>query len=237
MKSMSYDVDTVAGLTRRHVLGGLAAASLGAAVLAGDDPKARPTTTTRSAEAIKVFHDSLTPQQREAILFAWDHRGPSGLPLRLHVTNNWAVSKLNVKSFSRDQQALIAEIIRSVLADDWAKKLEQQAKDDTGQHWTEDRKIAIFGEPGSGRCQCVISGFHLTLRAIEGSGNGVAFGGAICHGHQPSGFHEKPGHPGNIFWHQAQAAHEVYRILDGKQQAKARIKKGMPWYEFDAKID
>jgi hypothetical protein len=65
----------------------------------------------------------------------------------------------------------------------------------------------------------------------------TAFGGAICHGHQPSGFHEKPGHPGNIFWYQAQQAHKVYQLLDGKQQAKALLLKGMPYYEFDGKID
>ena len=65
----------------------------------------------------------------------------------------------------------------------------------------------------------------------------VAFGGAICHGHQPSGFHEKPGHPGNIFWYQAQEAHKVYRLLDGKQQKLAVVEKGMPYYEFDGKID
>ena len=47
--------------------------------------------------------------------------------------NNWAVSPRNVKSFSLDQQALIGEIIESVLADDWPRKLQQQAKDDTGR--------------------------------------------------------------------------------------------------------
>ena len=82
----------------------------------------------------------------------------------------------------------------------------------------------------------MVSGFHLTLRAVE-PWDSVAFGRRRCHGHQPSGFNEKPGHPGNIFWHQAQKVHEVYRMLDGKRHAKARVRDGMPWYEFEGKID
>src|SRR5438067_1181641 len=115
MTTTSGKVDIDADITRRRLLGGLAATSLGAAAWAADDSKDRPTTTTRSAKAIKALHESLTAEQRQAICFSWDHRGASGLPLRLHVTNNWAVSKRNIKSFSRDQQALIGEIIQSVL--------------------------------------------------------------------------------------------------------------------------
>ena len=63
----------------------------------------------------------------------------------------------------------------------------------------------------------------------------MAFGGAICHGHQPSGFHEKVGHPGNIFWYQAHEAHKVYQLLDGKQQQQALVAKGMPYYDFAAR--
>jgi hypothetical protein len=164
-------------------------------------------------------------------------KGYGGLPLRLHVTNNWAVSPVKVGALTRDQQVLVEEVLKSVLAPGWPEKLARQAKDDTGKPWTEDRKIALFGNPKSGRCQCVISGFHLTFRAGGDSGASAAFGGAICHGHQPSGFHEKPGHPGNIFWYQAQEAHKVYRILDGKQQKKALLTSGMPYYEFAGKID
>src|SRR5262249_19244897 len=139
--------------------------------------------------------------------------------------------------FSKEQQALIEEILKSVLSPGWPEKLAQQAKDDTGKPWMEDRKIALFGKPGSEHCQCVVSGFHLTLRAVASGGGSAAFGGAICHGHQPSGFNEKVGHPGNIFWYQAQKAHVVYRMLDGKQQRQAVVSRNMPWYEFEGKID
>jgi hypothetical protein len=189
-----------------------------------------------SARAIKALHDSLTAAQKKAICFPWDHPGHGGLPLRLHVSNNWAVSRTTVASLTRPQQALVEEVMRSVLEPGWVEKLARQARDDTGRHWTEDRKVAFFGAPGSGRCQCVLTGFHLTLRAVEAQGP-VAFGGAIAHGHQPSGFHEKVGHPGNVFWYQAQKAHDVYRLLNGRQQKLAVVRKGMPWYEFDRRID
>lgn len=196
-----------------------------------------PSTEATADAAVKALYESLSMQQRKAMCFEWDHKGYGGLPLRLHVTNNWAVSDTKVGDLTRDQQSLVDDIFNSVLNPGWAEKLAQQAKDDTGKLWTEDRKIAIFGTPDSPACQCMISGFHLTFRAGGDRNAHAAFGGAICHGHQPSGFHEKPGHPGNIFWYQAQRAHKVYEILDGRQQQKALVTAGMPYYEFDGKID
>jgi hypothetical protein len=204
------------------------------AVSAADAPLAP---VSAADAAVKALYESLNDRQKKAMCFDWDRKGYGGLPLRLHVTNNWAVSSTTIGSLTRDQQALVGEVLKSVLNAGWPEKLAQQAKDDTGKPWTEDRKIAIFGTPESGKCQCVISGFHLTFRAGGDGDAHAAFGGAICHGHQPSGFHEKPGHPGNIFWYQAQEAHKVYQILDGKQQRKALVLKGMPYYEFDGKID
>jgi hypothetical protein len=190
-----------------------------------------------ATSAVKALYDSLTDPQKKVMCFDWDKKGYGDLPLRLHVTNNWAVSSMKIGALTKDQQNLVKEIFNSVLNPGWPEKLAQQAKDDTGQPWTEDRKIAIFGKPGSGKCQCVISGFHLTFRAGETQDAHLPFGGAICHGHQPSGFNEKVGHPGNIFWYQAQKALRVYHILDGKQQQQALVVKGMPYYEFAGKID
>ena len=53
----------------------------------------------------------------------------------------------------------------------------------------------------------------------------MAFGGPIFYGHAASGFNEKVGHPGNIFWHQAVAANTVFGMLDGKQQQIALLKR------------
>jgi hypothetical protein len=208
-----------------------------AAVAAGTATATAAETSSEADRIVKALYDSLNEQQRKVMCLDWDKPGYGKWPLRLHVTNNWAVSSMKVASLTKDQQALVVEVFKGVLNPGWTEKLQQQAKDDTGSHWTADRKIAIFGTPGSGKCQCVVSGFHLTFRAGMEKDSHAAFGGAICHGHQPSGFNEKPGHPGNIFWYQAQEASSVYKLLDGKQQQRALVKKGMPYYEFAGKID
>lgn len=219
-------------MQRREFLSGLTGAAIGSAALAAaqaDSP---------ASQAVKTLYDSLAPDQRKLMCFDWDKKGSyGGLPLRLHVTNNWGVSPMFIGQLSKDQQAMVQQIFDSVLAPGWPEKLHQQAKDDTGRNWLQDRRVAIFGTPGSGRCQCVVSGFHLTLRAGDERTGTAAFGGAICHGHQPSGFHEKPGHPGNIFWYQAELAQRLYQILDGRQQQRAVVAEGMPYYEFNGRID
>jgi hypothetical protein len=226
---------SITGVNRRDFLH-TAAAIAGGAVVGTLAPSAQGAEDTAN-KVVATLYESLTEAQRKAMCFEWDKKGYGGLPLRLHVTNNWAVSPVKIGDLTADQQALVGEVLNSVLAEGWAEKLAKQAKDDTAKAWTEDRKIAIFGTPMSGKCQCVISGFHLTFRAGREKDSPAAFGGAICHGHQPSGFNEKPGHPGNIFWYQALAAHKVYQLLDGKQQKLAVLEKGMPYYEFDGKID
>src|SRR5262245_54020386 len=35
-------------------------------------------------------------------------------------------------------------------------------------------------------------------------------------------------HPNNVFWPQAQAANNLYKMLDGKQQKQALLKEGLP---------
>ena len=127
--------------------------------------------------------------------------------------------------------------MRTVMAPGWVEKLQQQAHDDSGLPWGGDQAVAIFGVPGSGTCQCVITGFHLTMRATSQSQPLAAFGGPITHGNQPSGFYEKVGHPGNIFWYQALRANEVYRLLDDKQQARALISESVPLFQREGVID
>jgi hypothetical protein len=229
----------MASFDRREFLSAVSAAATTAALggpLSGDVPASADRASAADA-AVQALYESLSEPQKKVMCFDWDKKGHGGLPLRLHVTNNWALSDMKIGALTEDQQVLVQEVLKSVLNPGWSERLAQQARDDTGKPWTEDRKIAIFGTPDSGKFQCVISGFHLTFRAGGDRNAHAAFGGAICHGHQPSGFYEKPGHPGNIFWYQAQQAHKVYRLLDGKQQKKALVLEGMPYYELDGKID
>ena len=134
-----------------------------------------------SAAPLRAFYASLTVEQKRKMCFESDRRGFTGLPLRLHVTNNWAVSPAAIASFSKDQQQLIEDVIASVLNPGWSEKLKRQAKDDTGQTWG-NQKVAVFGQPDKGPCQMVVIGFHLTLRATCEMSPSAAFHGAICHG-------------------------------------------------------
>ncbi len=225
------------GFLRQAAGPAVATALTGSPVLAGPPKKpADPAVVGVSAPAIRAFYGSLTDAQKKAMCFDWDHRGPSKLPLRLHVSNNWNVSPRAISSFTKEQQRLIDDILATVMNPVWPKKLAQQVRDDTRRPWG-DQKVAVFGTPDKGPCQCVISGFHLTIRATCERFPHVAFGGAIAHGHQPSGFNEKVGHPDNIFWYQSTLANKVYRALDEKQRRRALVPKGMPYYEFDGKID
>lgn len=189
-----------------------------------------------SAVPIRALYASLTKDQRKSMCFAWDHIGFTKLPLRLHVTNNWDISRAAISDFTKQQQQWIDDILASVLSPGWPDRLKRQARDDTGQAWG-NQKIAIFGSPEKGPCQCVITGFHLTLRATCERQPAVAFHGALSHGHQPTGFNEKVGHPGNIFWSQAVLANKVYQALDDKRRRQALVVKGMPFYLIDGRID
>ena len=87
------------------------------------------------------------------------------------------------------------------------------------------QSIAIFGTPGSGKFEFVMTGRHMTIRADGNSESHVAFGGPIFYGHAASGNNEKPGHPGNVFWEQGRRANLVYQMLGGKQQKKALVNR------------
>jgi hypothetical protein len=108
---------------------------------------------------------------------------------------------------------------------DWHKRIIKQLKDDHGGAWGSGLSCALFGQPGTGKFEFVMTGRHMTIRADGDSTAHVALGGPIFHGHAPSGYTEKVHHPGNVFWHQSELANKVYTMLDGKQQKKALVEK------------
>jgi hypothetical protein len=96
--------------------------------------------------------------------------------------------------------------------------------------------VALFGEPGSGKFEFVFTGRFFkgsatidsrdiqesAQRRICGACAGAAFGGPIFYGHQAGdNDEEKPNHPGNAYWYQAQRANELFKALDGKQREVA----------------
>jgi uncharacterized protein DUF3500 len=207
-----------------------AAAATGATLFAEPRAFAAPTSSSAAETAVKALFATLTDKQRAEICFAWDHKTDRGL-LRTHVSNNWQITKPHINSdfYTKDQQALIREVYKGVFNPEWIARLDKQLKDDTGgKPWGADQSIAIFGKPGDGKFEFVMTGRHMTVRADGNSENHVAFGGPIFHGHAASGFDEKVHHPGNVFWHQALTANKLYTMLDGKQQKIALVEKRPP---------
>lgn len=174
------------------------------------------------------LYESLAPQQREQICFAWDHRDQDRGLLRTHVSNNWSVvdrAKLNVGGdfFTPDQRDLIEALFFGLYNPEWHDRIKQQLQDDAGGYG-KAQTIAIFGNPADGQYQLVMTGRHCTIRCDGDSAEHVAFGGPIFYGHAAKGFYEEASHPGNVYWPQAIKANELYQMLNGKQRKLALVK-------------
>lgn len=204
------------GLTRRDFLraasgGALAVAAGGLGIAAA--PRVALAADNRET-LIATLYKSMTDAQKTAVCFGWDH------PKRQMISNNWHIVPQKIgEFFMPDQQDLISQIFKASHSEEWLpKRLQQLKDDDAGIH---NYNIAIFGQPGSGKFEWVMTGRHLTLRVDGDSEPGVAFGGPIFYGHAAQGFNEKPDHPGNVYWYQALRANEVFAAMDGKQRAVA----------------
>jgi hypothetical protein len=218
------------GLDRRDFLmsvTGAAAAAVTGGISLWAVPKAgaAPTPSSAPETAVKTLYETLSEEQKKTVCFAWDHKDERGL-LRSFVSNNWHITKPTIDSdfYSKQQKMIVHDIFKGLFNPEWYDKFLKQLKDDSnGRPWGADQNIAIFGKPGDGKFEFVMTGRHMTIRADGNSTDHVAWGGPIFHGHAASGFNEKVGHPGNIFWHQAVLANKVYQLLDGKQQEKAMV--------------
>ncbi len=183
--------------------------------------EAKPPETT-----VKLLFDSLSDEQKGKICFAWDYQDSQRGLLRTRISNNWHITPptINGDFFTGDQQKLIREIFEGMIQPEWHAKFDKQLQDDAGGYGKQ-QNIAIFGQPGQGNFEFVLTGRHMTLRCDGNSAEHVAFGGPIFYGHAASGFNEKPGHPGNVFWEQAIEANKVYDMLDGGQRKLAEVAK------------
>lgn len=173
---------------------------------------------------VKTLFQSLNEKQKQDVCFDWDHVDKKRGLLRTRVANNWHITGHNVTDdfYTADQQEMLRAIFLGLISPDWHKKYDQQLDDDCGG-WG-DQSIAIFGKPGQGKFELVLTGRHMTLRCDGDSADHVAFGGPIFYGHAPEE-DETQEHAGNVFWEQAIAANKVYEVLDGKQRKQAQVAK------------
>lgn len=208
---------------------GLAAALPGVRLLADEATPVAKVPTSTPESLTKVLYETLSPKQREAVCFAWDHEDARGL-LRTHVSANWDITDhyLATDFYTADQREIVRQILEGIVQPEWHDRIYKQLRDDSGG-FGKHNSFAIFGEPGSDKCEFVLTGRHMTLRADGNTTPHVAFGGPIFYGHAAQGFNEKPDHPGNVFWPQAEMANKLYQMLDGEQQQAALVRKpGMP---------
>ena len=189
---------------------------------------ASPTKTSAAETAVKALFDTLTPEQKKEICFAWDYVDKDRGLLRTRVANNWQITKPTITGgnfYTKKQQGIIRDISNGLFDPEWHDRLVKQMKDDSGgKPWGSTQSIAIFGEPGTDQFEFVMTGRHQTIRADGNSTPHVAFGGPIFYGHAPKD-EEEPTHPGNVFWPQAVAANNVFTMLDEKQRKAALFGK------------
>jgi hypothetical protein len=147
-----------------------------------------PKKLTESSETLVTTVYQLFPGTENQIAFPFDH------PLRSKVDNNWHIVPQKIGTFfSADQQAMVEEIFRGLHNPDFVEKvLAHMKEDDKG---LPNYSVALFGEPGSGAFEFVLTGRHCAARCDCDSVAGTAFGGPIFYGHQAGPtFEEKPDH-------------------------------------------
>ena len=202
-------------------------ATTAAAIAAGSTLTARAAEATSSSAETLVgqLYGSLQDDQKKDVCFDWDHQDAKRGLLRTFVANNWNITKreINDDFYSDEQRDMIKQVFESIIHPDWHERYYQQLEDDAGGFGNE-QSIAIFGKPGEGKFEMVLTGRHMTLRCDGNSADHVAFGGPIFYGHAPEN-EEGPKHTDNVFWNQAVAANDLYKMLDGRQQKQAQVAK------------
>jgi hypothetical protein len=179
--------------------------------------------TATPESLVKILFDSLAEEQRAKVCYDWNHVDPKRGLLRTRVANNWMINPQEIRSdfYNGEQRDLIRKIFEGVVNPEWHANFDKQMEDDCGGFGRE-QSIAIFGKPGEGKFEFVLTGRHMTLRCDGNSEEHVAFGGPIFYGHAPGG-DEEADHHGNVFWQQALEANKVYQMLDGKQRKAAEV--------------
>lgn len=209
-KTSCLDCETP--LSRRdfvQVLGGAALAASAFPHVAFSAPKADSPAET----AVGKLFETLSDQQKKEICFPFDHQR------RSTINANWHVTKpgIGTNFYSKDQQALIHEIVKGVSSEDGYELFLKQMEADNGG--IGNYSVGIFGEPGTGKFEWMLTGRHLTLRADGDNVENAAFGGPIVYGHGQSNPKK------NLFYKQTQKANEVFKALDEEQRKAALLDK------------
>jgi hypothetical protein len=152
----------------------LKTAALGAAVLVAEAANKR---TASPETVVSSLYRSLTPEQQKVICFPFGHE------LQSKVDNNWHITPTKIgQFFNPEQQAMVEEIFRGLHNPEFVDRVMQHMKEDDKSFG--NYSVALFGEPGTGKFEFVLTGRHCTARCDGDSVEGAAFGGPIFYGHQ-----------------------------------------------------
>ena len=139
-------------IDRRQFLKTAAAASAGAL-----GAVAAPRFKGSSETLVTTLYQSLSAEQKKTVVFPFDH------PLRSKVDANWQITPAKIgTAFTSDQQAMIEEIFRGLHNPEFLDKVLYHIKEDGGG--IGNYSVALFGEPGSGAFEFVLTGRHCTAR-------------------------------------------------------------------------
>ena len=202
----------LASLDRRSFLLGAGAAAgwLLARGLGASGPFG-PEANVAQAEALRALAASLTPRQRELILFPADH------PSRQIVNTLAVLERPHLGTLlSPSQRALAEALYLSMLSprgrDAFAGTVAIEGRLDGAV-------LAIYGDPEAEAAQAVIMAGHLMLRSGGAAPGGAAFGGGTAYGHQIG--NERWRVPGNSFAYHGDAANRLYARLGAAERAQA----------------
>ncbi|HEY1174444.1 MAG TPA: DUF3500 domain-containing protein [Verrucomicrobiae bacterium] len=208
--------DCDSSLSRRDFI---KTSALGVAALAAAPELLAKDKALPKSEALVVdLYGTLSEEQKKTVCFPFGHE------LQSKVDNNWHITKPTLTDFyTKDQQEMVKQIFLGLHSEEYAQTVIGQVAHDSGAAGFGASSLAIFGEPGKGKFQFVLTGRHCTRRCDNDSVPGVAFGGPIFYGHAAKSFNEDPNHEGNVYWYQAKRANEVFKALDGKQREVALL--------------
>ncbi|MFT4689356.1 MAG: hypothetical protein ACI9OD_001563 [Limisphaerales bacterium] len=219
MNTPMDDANLLPEFSRRSFLKTSVAASAMAAT--GMTGIAKPSSAGKPETLVAQLYKSFNDEQRKKLCFDWSHKKRSEIEANWHITRDRIGTFLNA-----DQQDLVKQIFMGLHSEEYAQTVFKQVEDDSGKKGFGDSAIALFGKPGSGKFEFVLTGRHCTRRCDGDSLEGAAFGGPIFYGHAAGTGNEGPDHKGNAYWYQAKRANEVFQALDGKQRAIALEAKG-----------
>lgn len=197
-------VKTVAGAS---ALALLSTRSLSAGLFSG------PSLNSASETAVSEFFKSLTDVQKKTLCFPFEHE------LRHRISANWHVTEptLGETFYTSPQREMIGRIVKGLCSEEGHERMQKQMDDDAGG--LHEFSVAMFGEPGAGAFEFMLTGRHLTLRADGNSVNKAAFGGPIVYGHDQV----EEDASKNIYFYQTQQTDKVFKSLTEDQAALALL--------------